>query len=153
MPSFPRAESEAACFIAWLRDQLGAGTVVDWSGDVPATIDTTSLHHLPPPRESADPRVGAWRAAFRPALCYYRNGPGFMEVRDLRRPGDAVRMTITDERLIDTLRRCAAPVPASELDQAILDLLTSEHLVLRVANLVLTAPYRMTRWPVPARGV
>jgi hypothetical protein len=150
MPSFPRTEPQAARFLAWLRDQLGRGTVVDWSGDIPATIDTTELHHLPPPRETGDPRVDAWRAAFRPGLCYYRNGPGFLEVRDLRRPGDAVRMTITDERLTKAFRRCAEPVHFSELDQAVLSILSAEHLVLRVADLVLTAPYRMARWPIPA---
>jgi len=122
---------------------------------VPDCLDADDLYHLPPPRQdgSADERVLRWQAAFRPGLCYYRTGPGFVEVRDVRRPADAARLTIDDQLLISVFTTCLSPTAAADLDAdslAAAETLLAERLLLRFADVLLTAPYRMRRWPIPA---
>jgi hypothetical protein len=135
---------------------LSQAQVEPWTGPVPADMDIRMLHHLPPPPVSSgapdDARVGQWREAFRPALCYFRLGPGFMLVKDVRVPGHGSRILIDQEPLIAALRLCEQPIrPDSQDDVArsALDFLLAEGLLLRFGNWVTTAPYRMRRWPVP----
>lgn len=144
----------AALFAAWLRDRLSAGVVEPWAGEIPAALDTRPLHHLPPPRDSPDPRVKLWRSVFRPGLCYYRMGPGFVQVKDIREPAAAARLSIGQESLIQAFLCCLHPVRLTEVsrtERAALDQLLAERLLLRFDDIVTTAPYRMLRWPIPAR--
>lgn len=144
----------AALFAAWLRDRLSIGVVEPWSGEIPAALDTRPLHHLPPPRDTPDPRAELWRSAFRPGLCYYRMGPGFIQVKDIREPAEAARLTIDRGSLIEAFLRCLRPVRLTEAgraERAALDQLLAERLLLRFGDIVTTAPCRMLRWPIPAR--
>lgn len=146
---------------ARLRDRLSTGVVEHWTGPIPADVDTRPLHHLPPPapgadggQASGDPRIRNWQATFRPALCYYRVGPGFIQVKDIRDPATASRVTISQQPLIDAIMDCERPVRLAGQDRrrgAALDFLLAECLLLRFGDLVTTAPYRMRRWPLPAR--
>jgi len=135
---------------------MGEGVVEQWAGSVPDYLDADDLCHLPPPFHDgfAGERVVLWEAAFRPGLCYYRAGPGFLEVRDVRRPADAARLTIDDHLLISVFTACLSPTAVVDLDASSLaaaETLLAERLLLRFDGVLLTAPYRMRRWPVPAR--
>lgn len=141
-----------------LRRLMADGTVGSWAGPLPGGLDTRPLHHLPPPAGTEphphDPRLDLWQAAFRPALYYYRLGPGFVQVKDVRDPGSAAWITIDQEPLIDAFLRCSEqPVPVTGQDRddrAALDILLQEGLLLQFGELVTTAPYRMRHWPLPA---
>jgi Family of unknown function (DUF5825) len=157
----PGSQAEAiALEVIRLRRLMADGTAGSWSAPLPGGLDTRPLHHLPPPPEPAaaerpdDPRLGLWQAAFRPALYYYRLGPGFVQVKDVRDPGSAAWITIDQEPLIDAFLRCGEqPVPVTSQsgdDRAALDILLSEGLLLQFGELVTTAPYRMRHWPIPA---
>jgi hypothetical protein len=129
-----------------------------WSVPLPDDLDTRLLHHLPPPvpdqGQQASPEVAGWRLAFRPALCYYRRGPGFISVRDLREPGGEARIVIDQAPLLAAFLRCEEPVRlAGETgeDLAALEFLLGENLLLASGGWAVTAPYHMLRWPVPAR--
>jgi hypothetical protein len=149
-----------ALLVAWLRDQLAAGVVERWTGVVADNVDTTLLHHLPPPERAAaqtadtDPRLIAWTAAFRPALCYYRVGPGFIHVKDIRDPAASVRLTLDYAAHRQLFLRCLHPTLLDDLtgaEHAALAALTQERLMLIADGLAVTVPYRMRRWPIPAR--
>ena len=144
-----------------LRRLMADGTVEPWAKMLPDGLDTRPLHHLPPPSvpvgiesQLDDPRLGLWRAAFRPALYYYRLGPGFIQVKDVREPGSAAWITIDQAPLIDALLRCSEqPVPVAGQDsddRAALAFLLQEGLLLQFGEFVTTAPYHMRRWPIPA---
>jgi hypothetical protein len=100
------------------------------------------------------PWLTRWRTAFAPARCYYRRGPGFITVKDLREPGAEARVTIDQPLLIDAFLHAEKPVRlADETGDmlAALEFLLAEHLLLAFGEILTTAPYRMGRWPIPAR--
>lgn len=160
--NMPALQAEAlALEVIRLRRQLENGIAGPWAETLPGALDTRLLHHLPPPAvpsgaepQSADPRLEPWRAAFRLGLCYYRHGPGFIQVKDVREPRAAARITIDQAPLIDAFLRCGEqPVHlASQAgdDQAALEVLLREGLLLQFGPFVTTAPYRMRCWPIPA---
>ncbi|MGH3190395.1 MAG: DUF5825 family protein [Streptosporangiaceae bacterium] len=152
LPGHAEAAARAA---ARARCRLSLAEPEPWAGPVPADLDTRPLHHLPPPAPpAAGVRVEQWRAAYRPGLCYYRVGPGFILVRDAREPGRGSRIRVDQQPLISALLLCEQPVRLDSQDAAVraaLEFLLSEGLLLRFGGLVMTAPYRMRRWPIPAR--
>jgi hypothetical protein len=154
----PADEPAAARFIAWLRDRMSAGERVRWSGDLPPSFDTASLHHLQPPvttgRTPPSQAITAWQASFRPALYYYRKGPGFIQIKDVRDPAAAVRITLNDPTHILVFERCQQPLRPSELsaeEREALAQLTQAGLLLQLGEHLTTAPYRMSHWPISAR--
>jgi uncharacterized protein DUF5825 len=157
--SMLRAEAEAAALEAVrLRRLMTAGTIEPWAGQLPDGLDTRPLHHLPPPagREPgpADSRLEQWRAAFRPGLCYYRRGPGFIQVSDIRTPESGALITISQKSLIDAFLRCKQPVSLTGQAGAapeVLEILRQEGLLLQFGELVTIAPYHMRCWPIPAQ--
>jgi hypothetical protein len=159
------AEAAAAEAVR-LRRQMEQGADDSWAVPLPAGLDTRLLHHLPPPavpRHSAaaaleeldtKPWLTRWRTAFAPARCYYRRGPGFITVKDLREPGAEARVTIDQPLLIDAFLHAEKPVRlADETGDmlAALEFLLAERLLLAFGEILTTAPYRMGRWPIPAR--
>jgi hypothetical protein len=83
----------------------------------PGSTRHPPLAPSPPPQDTPDdPRVQLWRSAFRPGLCHFRMDPGFIQVKDIRDPVAAARLTIDDGPLIEVfLRRLrpARPVDAA----------------------------------------
>lgn len=155
----PPEDAEAAVFAAArARSKLSQAEIEPWTGPVPEDMDTRLVHHLPPPVSPsglpADPRVEQWRAAFRPGSYFYRTGPQFVLVKDTREPDRAARIRVDQEPLVDALLLCEQPVWLAGQDAAArpaLEFLLSRGLLLRISGFVLTAPYRMRRWPVPSR--
>lgn len=162
MSALLKSDAEAVALeVIRLRRLMADGTAGSWAAPLPGGLDTRPLHHLPPPPVPAgaepqpdDPRLGLWQAAFQPALYYYRLGPGFVQVKDVRDPGSAAWITIAQEPLIDAFLRCSQqPVPVTVQDRdarEALDILLREGLLLQFGELVTTAPYHMRHWPIPA---
>ncbi|XRQ15868.1 DUF5825 family protein [Actinomadura welshii] len=146
---------QTARFIAWLRDRLSEGIVARWHGRVTPALLDPALHHLPPPR-GADPETRDWRSRFRLGLCYYRQGPGFIQIKDVRDPAGSAAFVLDDPLLVRTFTRCLVPRSAADADAGeteAIDALVAERLLLRLDDLVVTLPSRMRRWPVPALDV
>jgi hypothetical protein len=141
--------------VAALRDAFGMGRVLNWRAEaIPQTV-VPLLWHIPPP-ENAAPDFAEWRSVFRPGLCYYRRGPRFVQVKDVRDPEEAGSFTIDEPHVLRAFLRCLRPTALTDLDalerdaaEALLD----ERLLLRAADQVVVLPYRMRRWPVPAMSL
>ncbi|GGM23453.1 DUF5825 family protein [Dactylosporangium sucinum] len=151
------AEPQATIsFVTRLRDLQSASTDVLWHGLVTADIDVTLLVHLAPPQPDADMdgRMDHWRTVHRPGLCFFRTGPGFIEIRDTRRPlGSAARFVIDDPDLMDAFKRFLNPCRLADLSaihQEAAQLLLEEQLLLSLGGWVTALPNRMRRWPIPS---
>lgn len=146
-------------FIAFLRTSLTQNVEVRWNGLVRGAFDTAPLHHLWPPTTLAGvapEQAEEWRTTFRYGLCYYRQGPSFLLVKDSRLADSQVHLTIDHPDLIDTFLAADAPLQDSALtatQREAVGVLAAETLVYRLDGLLLTLPTRMRRWPVPFSAV
>ena len=153
-PSTPERTVE---FVAWLRDLESDTVRVTWPATIEEGLDTTLLHHLSPPSDTGtDDAVRQWRAAYRPALCYYRLGPGFVQVKDTRRTEDAARFLLDEPVLVAAFTRCLRPTRVTDLsrdERTAAELLAAERLLLWQGGWATTLPNRMRLWPVPSHLV
>jgi hypothetical protein len=143
---------QTADFIAWLRDRMSEGLVARWHGEVIPSLTGPALHHLPPPQDDDD-AIGVWRSRFRLGLCYYRRGPGFIQIKDVRDPSASAAFVLDDPLLIRVFTRCLVPTRMPEVapdERGAIEALLAEGLMLQLEDLVVILPYRMARWPIPA---
>jgi len=140
-----------------LREAASFGVPVIWRSRISDGIDASLLVHLSPPEavrgEPLVPAMVEWRERYRPGLCYFRLGPGFVFVKDVRHTSASARYKI---ETVDELRALEAVVKVESLDQATRALLCdleAEGLVLRIGDWATLLPHRMRRWPVPAHEV
>ena len=131
------------------------GMVVDWEVRLEADLEAWSLlSHLYPPRTvsgatSAEHIRDRWRHGFYLCKCVWRQGPGFVEVRD-RRAGSLARFVIDEPDYLRAIERLSAGCPADEVPAPVLDDLVREGLAGRVGDLAWWIPYRVRRWPPSA---
>ncbi|MEV0056833.1 DUF5825 family protein [Saccharopolyspora shandongensis] len=132
-----------------LRELAAWGVRCEWraSGRPPAW---QAFSHLPPPSGGAD--LDPWRAAYFPAKCVFREGPGFVQIRD-RRSGSLECYTVEESELIAAVRRLAAGADPDACDPAATSLFAEHGLLVRAGGLRWWAPARLRRWPVPAMVV
>jgi hypothetical protein len=126
---------------------------VAWRARPAADRPWRAFSHLYPPSELGgdDAALGQWQALQYLGRCYYRSGPGFVQIRDRRR--DHLELyRLEDPAYIDAIaalrRGEAGSVPA-----AVLRSLTEAGLVVPFGERHWWAPCRLRRWPVPAWGV
>lgn len=111
-----------------------------------------ALGHLQPPnalpglsaRAEAE-RLRAWRAGHYVGLCLWRQGPGFVQIRD-RRWGSLARFTVDEPHYQEAVNRLAYGATAADVPADALSDFTAERLVLPVGELNWWAPYRVRRW-------
>jgi hypothetical protein len=129
--------------------------VVDWEVRLGADPESWRLlSHLYPPRVvldavDADHVRDRWRQGFYLCKCIWRQGPGFVEVRD-RRAGSLARFIIDEPDYLRAMERLSAGCRADEVPAAVLADLVSEGLAGRVGDLAWWIPYRVRRWPSAA---
>ena len=150
----PDAPLETLGVVRVLREATANGLPVSWHADVDARIDVSVLFHLPPPESAIDEApLTAWRLRHRPGLCYYRLGPDFVAIKDVRCADAAARFRL---REVAQFRALEPIVRVESLDapaRALVEDLERERLILRLGGLATLLPSRMRRWPVPAREV
>jgi hypothetical protein len=129
--------------------------VVDWElrlGGDPA--GWRLLNHLYPPRVVAGADTTTqirddWREGFCLCRCVWRQGPGFVEVRD-RRAGSLARFVIDEPDYLQAIDRLSAGCPAAQVSPGVLEDLVNEGLAGRIGDLAWWMPYRVRRWPPAA---
>jgi uncharacterized protein DUF5825 len=144
--------------IALLRECASWGLPVCWDLTTHPPFETSALHHLPPPQslDGQSPALRRWHESHRHGLYHFRQGPGFIQVKDARDSLRSTRLLLSDAHTVGVFRRCLRPVRLTELseaDRAEAELLTADRLLLQADELVVTLPARMRRWPVPVDAV
>ncbi|MBB2947125.1 hypothetical protein FB565_006893 [Actinoplanes lutulentus] len=127
-----------------------------WTLDGQPDLPVDRLCHLIPPVSGTGSAARAyakeWSSLHRYGCFHYRQGPGFVIVKDLRPGADARRMRIEDEDASGFLRM-AVTSHAGELDPATRDMLADAEtfgLVLRAGDSHLVLPHRIRHFPIPA---
>jgi hypothetical protein len=140
-----------------VRELTARAIDVLWTldGDLLAGADWRDFSHLAPPREitGVDPLVlAAWRRSHYVGRCMYRNGPGFLEVRDRRR--DELRGFVLDEPdYVTAVARLADVDGDRAVPSHVRADFVEERLLVPVGQRYWWAPYRLRRWPLPCSGV
>lgn len=113
------------------------------------SMEIAPLSHLHPPDRIEQPGAAtgldAWWKSFYLGRCCWRQGPGFVQIRDRRR-GALAKYTITGPDLtsawyaLDSGQQTLSPAVARLVDAG---------LILSFGELAWLAPYRLVRWPTP----
>ncbi|RJQ77124.1 hypothetical protein D5S17_16720 [Pseudonocardiaceae bacterium YIM PH 21723] len=145
--------------LATLRDHAAAGAEVRWSGRVDPGLPIAALRHLPPPdtlQGCAPGELDDWRRIHGYGICYYRVGPGFLQIKDYRDPANRFQLTVDDPRLTEAFLRLLEPAPLAELTavtRRAVRVLAESNLVLVWQGHAVTLPPRLRRWPVPCQSI
>ncbi|MGX6600510.1 DUF5825 family protein [Micromonosporaceae bacterium Da 78-11] len=138
-----------------LREATSHAIRLHWTLSGRPIFPIAALTHLVPPSGGADEDSAdlarRWSAAHRYASCYYRQGPGFVTVKDVRGGGDGTHMLIEDEDAAAFLALTTTD-QADELDdhtRAMLPEAEEHGLLLRAGDTHLVLPYRLRNWPIP----
>jgi Family of unknown function (DUF5825) len=115
--------------------------------------------HLIPPMGYADDAaracVEAWRDGYRYGAFYYRCGPDFVTIKDVRTGIEAAHLTIDGDGSAH-FRALADGESLAELDNGLRDGLhdaVEADLAVQGDETFLVLPYRMRHWPVPFLAV
>lgn len=141
-----------------IRELTSFGVVVRWRLRIPPDAPVPwAIGHLHPPREILGPAHGGqlaqlWRRKFHLGKCFWRQGPGFIEVRD-HRSARPVRITIEDPERIRVVDRLSAGAAADSVPGTVLAEFAAAGLSHQVGRSVWWTPYRIRRWPTPPLAV
>ncbi|MFJ1912706.1 DUF5825 family protein [Streptomyces sp. NPDC088147] len=157
----PDAAARTVRTLSLVRDLTARAVLVEWDlrpdpGRGPTAAEDISrlLSHLQPPQriegEGVAPSAAAdalrtWRNGHYLGKCLWRQGPGFVQIRD-RRWGDLRRFTVDEPHYQEAIERLAYGAPAASVPADALADFREERLVLAVGGLEWWLPYRVNRW-------
>jgi hypothetical protein len=151
---FGRSPETDLLHLHTLREATSRAERLTWVLAGAPGVPLRTLQHLVPPSDGVDDDArtyaGRWHAAYRYATYYYRQGPGFVTVKDVR-GGDGVRMLIEDDDAAVFLR-LAATTDTDALDpeaRAAIPDAEDNDLLLRAGRRHLVLPYRLRHSPIP----
>jgi hypothetical protein len=150
-------------FIRFLREALSSAIAVDWSLATPGPADVGAVCHLPPPAR-ADTAAGAatsryadqWRDEYGFGHCYYRLGPGFIHIIDVRDEADAARFLLDEPAIVEAFALLAGAVKLTDLSPLAAELagqLAEAGLLLQLGDWATLLPSRLERWPLPCTAM
>lgn len=141
--------------LRWLRDVTSHAIRLTWTLEGAPLLDRRDYCHLVPPSAFATlgnaDVVTRWRSEFRYGTFYYRVGPGFVTVKDVRPGGDHARMTISgpDAALFSRLAQTSCHQAGDEPLEAALSVMSGAGLARYTRSSLLVLPFRLRHWPVP----
>ncbi len=136
-------------FIDVLRTAASQVREVDWSSDHLTDDQARLFEHLPPPQGCSD-AAARWRRLHAYGSLFFRQGPGFLSIRDQRSWLEPSAYKISDAALlscIDLLQRPSRHVCAHCM------VLEDEFLAANSDGWRLFLPIRLRYPPVPFLGV
>ncbi|MFE1921213.1 DUF5825 family protein [Streptomyces asoensis] len=156
-PAAHRGVVDRLCLV---RDLTARAVSVDWDlrlSPRDAAHQWKVLSHLQPPRsltglENGEEALHAWRIRHYLCKLVWRQGPGFIQIRD-RRWGDLRRFTADEPGYREAIARLDQGAGRADVPADVLAEFTAEHLVLRVGELAWWLPYRVSRWLQEAMAV
>ncbi len=145
--------------LSLVRDLTARAVLVDWELELdPAELESWRLlSHLQPPRRlsgvpDAEQALAAWRDGHYLGKCLWRQGPGFVQIRD-RRWGHLARFTADEPHYQQAIERLAYGAPPAQAPADAVADFTEERLVLILGPLAWWLPYRVDRWIQEAMAV
>ncbi|MCF6524540.1 DUF5825 family protein [Streptomyces sp. JJ36] len=141
-----------------VRELTAHAVYVEWELRTAPDADAwRPLNHLQPPLALSGPpdpeaALRTWREEHYLCKCVWRQGPGFIQIRD-RRWGELHRFTVDEPGYQEAIALLAEGAPASAVPAVILDDFRSEQLVGDVGPLVWWLPYRVRRWIQEAMAI
>lgn len=156
----PAAQRGAVDRLCLVRDLTARAVSVDWDlrlSPRESAHQWKVLSHLHPPRtitglEDAAEALHAWRTRHYLCKLVWRQGPGFIQIRD-RRWGDLRRFTADEPQYRESIALLDRGAHHADVPAEVLEEFTAEHLVLRVGDLAWWLPYRVSRWLQEAMAV
>lgn len=141
-----------------LRDATSHAVRVSWTLSGPPALPERTHTHLIPPQsgtgEAARRYADRWASAYRYGAFYYRLGPGFVAIKDVRDDADAARMVIDEgSEAFLALAEAATRAEVEHLDAEVLETAAEAGLLLYTDDRILILPYRMRHWPVPYASI
>ncbi|MEE1795861.1 DUF5825 family protein [Streptomyces sp. BE308] len=138
--------------LSLVRDLTARAVLVEWDLrlDPARPDDWLTLSHLQPPRTlhgAPDPlaTLTTWRNGHYLGKCLWRNGPGFLQIRD-RRWGNLQRFTADEPHYRSAVEELSYGAPSRSVPKDALEDFTEEKLVLHLGPLAWWVPYRVSRW-------
>ncbi|NEA64027.1 DUF5825 family protein [Streptomyces sp. SID12488] len=144
--------------LSFVGDLTSLAIAVDWQVRPAAGPDAwIPLSHLHPPTAvlgvpDPDGTLRRWRDGYYICKCIYRQGPGFIQVRDRRR-GELRRFTIDEPEYRAAIELLADGAPVDAVPTAIVDDFLQEELAARLGEFLWWMPYHVRRWPQAARVI
>ncbi|MCB5168836.1 DUF5825 family protein [Streptomyces bambusae] len=155
----PAAARRTLRSLGLVRDLTARAVLVDWRLRLDDGDDETwkLLSHLQPPQQldgggAAAEHLLAWRRSHYLCKCLWRQGPGFLQIRD-RRWGDLRRFTCDEPHYHEAIALLENGAPAADVRPDALAEFAEEQLVLRVGDLAWWLPYRVKRWIQEAMAI
>lgn len=153
------AAAQAVRRLCLIRDLTAHAVLVQWRLRLPAEPDDgwRDLGHLQPPGMLTGPvdpaaALTQWREQHYLCKCLWRQGPGFVQIRD-RRWGDLRRFTAEEPAYHRAIARLAYGAPPSAVPEAVAADFLQERLVRRTGPLLWWLPYRVNRWIQEAMAI
>jgi len=144
-------------FVWLLRGCASFGVGVQWAAETMPPWDLRLAYHLPPPASLGKPDepsvLNVWRQSFVYGSCFYRKGPGFYLIKDTRDQSRMRRLRISVDGATDGFDQLLQPAATGDLTaeaKEVVEALLPLGLVLAVGDHVVSLPFRMRHWPVPA---
>lgn len=153
----PESAADTVRTLVLIRDLTAFGIPVGWTVRLPEGLQLLQLPfllgHLHPPSQvlgsaHASDTAGLWARRFHLGMCFWRHGPGFIEVRDLR-SSPRVRLVIDDPGRLAAVEVLSRGAHAAQVPGDVMDDFTAGRLVHRVGQHAWWVPYRIRRWPSP----
>ncbi|MCH0539039.1 hypothetical protein I3F58_05600 [Streptomyces sp. MUM 203J] len=159
-PHEEAAAWQAVRALCLVRDLTAAAVYVEWDLRLPRDGDGEAwrtLCHLQPPMSLTGPpdpegALATWRDQHYLCKCLWRQGPGFVQIRDRR--WDALhRFTVPEPEYREAIGLLVDGARADAVPKAVLDDFRAERLVGEVGPLVWWLPYRVRRWIQEAMAI
>jgi len=145
--------------IRFLRDAASWDLRVRWVAQFDAAVDPLALAHLEPPTRVAGrptEAVSRWRNAHRYGLFYWRRGPDFVLIKDVRDAEKPVYLVIDDPPVLEAFTTLVDPCRLSMMPKVLQEAaeeLLAERLILRLEDWAVVLPMRVRIWPIPYAGI
>ncbi|MEU4569795.1 DUF5825 family protein [Micromonospora sp. NPDC023956] len=155
---FGRSPAEDLDLLRYLREVTSHAVRLRWRLAGRPCFPLHTHVHLVAPSGGVDAdsaaHAAAWTAGYRYGSFFYRRGPGFVAIKDVRPESEDARLTI-DEGAEHFLAMAEARTVDDLAPQArdLVDTVAEAGLLLRVDQRLLVLPYRLRHWPVPYLAV
>ena len=147
------ASEQSVQSLILIRELTGLGAAVSWTAECDdGCVASRKLAHLFPPMavRGADPgALTEWRERYLPCMCVWRQGPGFVEVRD-RRLGTLEIFTIDDPDSLTALAAAQDGVATDSIPEPVRADLREAGLLAEHGDRAWWLPIRIRRWPNPS---